>query len=331
MKKFILAACVLMLSWDVQAQSVKSFANFSQYKHYFNPSLTGHEGSVIRSLYRNQWTGFEDAPKTIMASAEISTSLFGRASGDYQFRRDDRLGSGESMGAKHALGLVVLRDQFGPLKETQLALSYGSGVRLSEELQLRWGVAFTFANQRLDANSLVVDQPDDPQYTGVMADNNSSSKGDINLGLSLASANYYVGYAAQNVTGGRVLSSGYEVLENANKLRHQAQAGFRKSVSQQIGFTVNGIYHYMQDEKSVAEAQVKAVYNNMFWVGAGYRDDLAYNLAAGARLKQFHIGYAYEMPVQDASAINKATNEITLSYVLTPFKDTPHRRQLTIW
>ncbi|RDV13693.1 type IX secretion system membrane protein PorP/SprF [Pontibacter diazotrophicus] len=330
MKKLLLLTCLVSLVWDLQAQSGKQFANFSQYKHYFNPSLTGSDGSVIKSIYRNQWTGFEGAPNTGLVSAEIGTSMFGRDNRRNHFRREDRGGSLESISAKHALGLTVLSDQFGPLKETQFALSYGSGVRLSEALSLRWGVALTYAAQRLDGNSLTVDQKDDPRYNNVLGRQNRSSKGDINLGLSLVSPNYYLGYALQDITQGRMLASGDNFMEDAYTLRHIVQAGYRRNISNHLGFTVNSIYSLDNTRGSVVEGQVKAVYQNMFWVGGGYRNDLAYNLTAGVRFNQFHVGYAYESPVQSARGIDKGTNEITLSYSLMPQKGR-RNNQLSVW
>ncbi|GAB3811427.1 hypothetical protein GCM10028895_01560 [Pontibacter rugosus] len=309
----------------------KAAANFSQYKHYYNPALTGYEGSVIRSLYRNQWTGFEDAPKTILASAEIGTGIFKGTGRKYHFRNDNRTGSLESISAKHALGLTVLSDKFGPLRETQLALSYGSGIRLSETLSLRWGAAFTYAAHRVDGSSLNVVQKDDPRYTNLAGGNNSSSIGDINLGLSLVSANYYLGYGMQGVTEGRLLSSGDKFMEDAHKLKHLIQAGYRQSITDQLGFTVNALYLNDEEKDALLEGQVKAVYNNMFWAGAGYRNELAYNVTAGVRVNQLVIGYTYESPIQNAKAIDKATNEITLSYILQPIISRSKSSQLSIW
>jgi len=326
MKKVILFIGFIFVACGVQAQNRKQIANFAQYKHFYNPSLTGLEGSVIRSLYRNQWTGFEDAPKTLLATAELG---LGKNGNNYRFNGHGRNGGG--VGAKHALGLTLLHDQFGPSKESQVALNYGAGIRLSETLSMRWGTALTYRLQRLDGSRLTLDQENDPRYTAVLGNTNRSGALDLNLGLSLTSQHFYVGYAMQDITAGSIISTGDDYLTDLYTRKHVVQAGYRASLTEQFGFTLNGIYQYDSMLKSTVEGQVKAVYQDLFWAGGGYRNDQAYNLTAGLNLDQLYIGYAYETPFQNARAINKATNEITLGYHLNTTKSKRKNRALTVW
>ncbi|WP_299759221.1 PorP/SprF family type IX secretion system membrane protein [uncultured Pontibacter sp.] len=335
MKRFILGVCLAMIIGGAQAQSRKQLANFSNYKHYFNPSFTGQEGTVLRSVYRNQWTGFEDAPKTIMASGELDLQQLGRSSKPFANSPGNRENK-EEVSARHGLGLTVFHDQFGPAKETQATLSYGAGIRLSESLNLRWGTAISYTSHRLDGNSLTIDQKNDPRFGNVLGEENRSGRADINLGLSLMAANYYVGYGMKDVTEGKLASTGGDYIEEFYKRRHVAQAGYRASITDVLGLTLNGIYQYDANYKSTLEGQLKAVYDNTLWIGAGYRNDLAYTLAAGLRLNQLSIGYAYETPTQDAKAIDKSTNELTLSYHFSGAKSNRSingrkPRQILIW
>ncbi|MCX2741154.1 PorP/SprF family type IX secretion system membrane protein [Pontibacter anaerobius] len=331
MRRYILWGCLLLLMGGAQAQNRKQLANFTQYKHYFNPSLTGHEGSVLRSIYRNQWTGFEDAPKTIMASAELDLLRLGDSNKPFSNNQGGREAA-DDINAKHGLGLTLFHDQFGPAKETQALVSYGAGVRLSESLSLRWGAGVHYTFHRLDGNSLTIDQKNDPRFSNMLGDNNRSGRADIDLGLSLTTANFYLGYSLMDATEGKLASTGSDYLDDTYARRHVVQAGYRASITELLSFTLNGIYQDDANYNSTLEGQVKAVYDNKFWVGGGYRNDLAYSLAAGLRLNQLAIGYAYETPIQDAKAINKSTNEVTLGYYLTPYKTNGRKsRRLLIW
>lgn len=289
MKRLILVVCSVFVFLQAHAQGRKQLANFSHYKQFFNPSLTGYEGSVLKSLYRNQWTGFEDAPKTILASAELDMAMLSQKKGRY-FSGRSRREAVSDQSAKHALGLTLLHDQFGPAKEMQVNLSYGAAIRLSEDFSLRWGTALTYTAQHLDGNSLTLDQENDPRFSKIIGQENRSGRGDINLGLSLTSARFYLGYALQNVTDGKLLSTGSDYLSDFSRRKHVASAGYRMGVTDDIGFTVNGLYQYDQEFKSTVEGQVKAVYNNLFWVSGGYRNDLAYTLGAGLHLDQLSVG-----------------------------------------
>ncbi|TPE43065.1 PorP/SprF family type IX secretion system membrane protein [Pontibacter mangrovi] len=334
MRIFILGFCMTLLAGAVQAQNRKQLANFSQFKHYYNPSLTGYEGPLLRSAYRNQWTGFEDAPKTVLLSAELDLQRVGRDSNRPFANGQDSRDRTEDISARHGLGLTLFHDQFGPAREMQVNLGYGSAVRLSERVSLRWGAALTYTSHRLDGNSLTVDQESDPRYSGLLGQKNNSGRGDLNLGISLTSQNLYVGYALIDVTEGSLLATGSDYLSDFYARRHVGQAGYRVGVTDMAGIILNGIYQYDSYNKSTVEGQLKAVYNNAFWVAGGYRNNLAYTLGAGVRLKQLSVGYTYESPTQDAKAIDKSTNEITLSYRLMPFASSNSKRgrqRVLIW
>ncbi|PRY11230.1 type IX secretion system PorP/SprF family membrane protein [Pontibacter ummariensis] len=326
MKRVLLLACTILLVWDAQAQNRKQVADLSQYKHYYNPSLTGFEGSVIRTLYRSQWTGFEDAPTTIVASAELGLDSERIAT---RFNGRGRNRGGVDLSSRHALGITAFHDKFGPSKETQFALSYGSGIRLSEQLTLRWGAALAYTFNSFDGNKLTLDQENDPRFQGILGQNNRSSRGDINLGVSLTNANYYLGYAMQDVTEGKLISAGDEFLSDLYARKHMVQAGYRTNLSEQWGLVTNGLYQYDVMQKSTVGGQVKAVYQNTVWAGGGYRSNQAYNLTAGVRLNELRIAYAYESPVQQAQYIGRSTNEIAISYSLTSLKQRGY--QLLIW
>ena len=329
MKKFIVTLICIATALGTQAQSRKHIANFSLFQQYFNPALTGYEGSVIKTLYRNQWTGFEDAPKTIFASGELNLEDLAT------WKKTDESGSQPDTyrqpGGGHAFGISLLHDRFGPFSETQVNLSYGSSVQLSEALSLRWGGALTYSSYYLDGNSLTLDQENDPEYAGLFGQDNRTAKADLNLGLMLTAENYYIGYAMQDVTKGKLITTGDNYLKDTFQQQHVIQAGYRTALSDDFGLVANAIYRYDAAQKETMEGQLKGVYQNTIWAGAGYRKDLAYSLTAGLRLNQLKIAYVYENPVRDASQINKSTNEISLSYNLAPVKHTKQSRQVTIW
>lgn len=327
MKKLLLAVTGLFCSLYAAGQSRGDISQFSLFQQYYNPSLTGNYGSAIKSFYRNQWTGFEDAPKTIFVSGELSfADLKGRGMPGNRRRN----GSGFNPGSSGALGLSVLHKSFGPYGETQAFLSYGSAIRLSEGLNLRWGTALVYESNSLDGSKLNV-AGDDPKYQHLLGQNNRKSKVDLNLGIALTSSDFYVAYALQDVTKGGIISSGDAFLEDSYSRKHMVQAGYRTNLSDQFGIVVNSLLVLDKLQKKTIEGQVKGVYKNMLWAGAGYRNDLAYNLTAGVKWEQLLIGYAYEMPAGDGSDIPNNTNEIVLSYQFSSSFGNGRGNRITIW
>ncbi|GGG24118.1 PorP/SprF family type IX secretion system membrane protein [Pontibacter amylolyticus] len=331
MKKLILSLLLVGAVLGAKAQNRKHIANFQLFQQYYNPSLTGYEGSLLKGFHRNQWTGFEGAPKTYFASAELDLADLSA------WRRNDVLKTKQhdffdrQAGAKHAFGLTVLQDEFGPFSESQVQLSYASRVRLSERLSLRWGGAAVYNAQRLDGNRLTVDNESDPEFQGVLGQRLRQGKLDLNLGWTLTADNFYIGYAMQDVTKGGIISGGDEFLQDLYTRKHLVQAGYRTALSDQFGLVANAMLQYDDKLKESAELQLKAIYQNMLWLGGSYRQDLAWSATAGLRLDQFRIGYAYEIPIQNARHVSRSTNEISLTYNLIPVKYPKYGRQVTIW
>lgn len=313
------------------AQSRKYIANFSLFQQYYNPALTGYEGSMVKTFYRNQWTGFEDAPRTMFFSAEMDLADLAAWKKDdmLKTRQEDHFNRQSSV--RHAFGLSVLHDQFGPFKESQVFLSYGSRVKLTEDLSLRFGSAISYSSNRLDGSKLTVDQEHDPQYQNLLGQNTRMNKIDFNAGLMLTADKFYLGYAMQDITQGELVTTGYDFMKGAYTVKHVGQAGYRRGVSDQIGLIINGLYQYDEKLGHTLEGQLKAVFQNMFWLGAGYRNDLAYTVNAGLRINQMKIGYAYEMPTADASSISQSTNEIMLTFNFISVKYPKYGKKVTMW
>ncbi len=328
MKKILLILFVCTSTGGVQAQSRKQIANFSLVSQYFNPALTGQEGSVLKSIYRNQWTGFEDAPQTLLISAEVDLADVTTWKNDQE---PTQKSSDQYLGAKNAIGLSLLRDTFGPYRQTQLFLNYSSRVQLSEKLSLRAGAAVTCDATSLDQTKLSLDVTSDPKYQNLFAsDNTKTNKVDVNAGVMLMAEDYYMGYAMQDAAKGKI-SSGSNELGNTFTTQHVIQAGYRKGFSDQFGIITNGIYRYDVKLKETIEGQVKGVFNNAFWAGVGYRKDLAYSFMGGMRFNQVKIGYTYETTTGKASRMNEGSNEIVLTYNLMRVNYKGLGKKITIW
>lgn len=310
MKRNSIFLIMIILACNTQAQNRKYIANFSQFQQYFNPALSGYQGTTIKSYYRDQWASFDNAPKTLFLSGELNLADVTKTTARLQ----------------HAFGLSLLHDTYGALTENRLALSYSSGVQLTGTLRLRAGIALTYDNFKIDNDKLVIDDISDPGYLALVNGDNYTNRYGINLGVALTGEDYYVAYALNDVvqkddTGNQNIAAPYT-------MQHIVQAGYRREVAESIGLIINGIYRYDKNQKDVVEGQLKGVLSNTFWIGAGYRNDLAYSFNAGVRIKELQIGYTREMSSGKSNGVYRGGNEITLSYNLTPvFKG----NKLTIW
>lgn len=323
MKRLIVASFLIATFTTVQSQSRKHSSNFPALQQYYNPAFTGFNGSMIKSYYRNQWAGFDGAPKTLFISGEIDLD---------EYRRSAAV-EGEvpvTSGIHHGVGLSILRDTYGPFVENQIFASYRSKVNLTEKIRLQAGAALAYHAQTLDGNKLSSEEAKDPSLQQFMNQTNRSGRVDFNLGVALSGDDFYAGYALQNIKGG-LEGSNSDFFRNNSKVHSVIQAGYRRSVSDKVGVVVNGLFRADNQLKETIEGQVKGVFYNTAWVGAGYRNSLAYSLTVGFRMNQLKVGYAYEIPTGDAHMTGAGTNEILVTYDLRKAIHPKLTRKMSIW
>lgn len=294
MKKLVLIIVMLQFSLAVKAQSRKYISQFSHVQSYLNPGMTGYDGSVVKGFVRNQWAGWEGAPKTYFVSAELDFSDFG-SSGD--------------MG-KNAIGINLLSDEYGAFRETELILSYGTRVQVSRSASLRLGAGINVNQIRLDGTNLTTEEANDPkvnQYLGGFA---KMGIVDFNLGISLTHPNYYVSYGVHNVNKGSI--SNGDVFMDRKPMVNIVQAGYRNRVTEVFSMIVNGMYRSQENLPDNIEMTMKFLFYEKLWIGGGHRFDYANHIQLGMVMGKASLGYVYEFPMQQSYLLPNPTHELML-------------------
>ena len=303
MKKIILLVIgiALVTTTEIIAQSRKYISQFSHLQGYYNPALTGYEGSMIRGLVRNQWAGWEGAPKTFFGSAELDFSqLSGKALGD-------------TLG-KNAVGISILHDQYGAFADTEIVASYASRIQLGAKTSLRLGAGLHYGSIRLDGNKMTTEQAADPivgQYFGSFSDMQVL---DFNLGMALTHPSYYVSYAVHHVNKGSV-SSGDVFMERMPRVGI-FQAGYRNRINANLALATNFMYRSQADLPDNLELNLKVVLKEKVWIGGGHRIDYANNFQFGMIFDKMRIGYIYEIPMIRSYLLPNTTHEFMVTFAL---------------
>jgi len=256
---------------------------------------------MLRGFVRNQWAGWEGAPKTYFASAELD---FGQLSGE---------ASGDILG-KNAAGFSILHDQYGAFAETEFVASYAFRIQIGERSNLRLGAGVSYKNVRLDGNSLTTEQANDPivgQYLGSFSNMEIL---DFNLGLALTHPSYYVSYAVHHVNKGAI-SSG-DIFMGRLPLMGIFQAGYRSRLNENLSLATNFMYRSQSDLPDNLELNIKVVLKDKLWLGGGHRIDYANNFQFGILFDRMRIGYIYEMPMLKSYLLPNVTHEFMLTYAL---------------
>ena len=280
---------------------------------------------MLKSYYRNQWAGFDGAPKTFFLSAEVNLS-------DYRGTSESLSGEEPPVakaGIQHSVGLSVLYDSYGPFIENQIFLSYRSRINITKKVSLQAGGAVAYHLQTLDGRSLTSEEASDPSISKYSNQTSRSGRLDFNVGLAVTGADFYAGYAMQNVVGSMdERNSGFQ---RNSEIQYIAQGGYRKALSEKFGLVINALIRFDKHIDETIEGQVKSVFYNTAWLGVGYRNQLAYSFNLGFRMKQLRVGYAYEIPTGDAQMTGSGTNEILVTYDLKKIIYPRLTRQMSIW
>lgn len=294
MKKYSIIIALFIVIGNARAQTIKHVADFSKFQQFYNPALTGFQGAAVKSYYRDQFAGYQNAPKSLFVSGEMKLS---------------DLRQSESK-IEHGFGLSLLHESFGAILENNVGMSYSAGLNLNESLSLKAGVGLNYNRASINHNQLVLDNVSDPSYNALLNGDNNSQKFALNVGVALVHDSYYVGYSLNDAL--KKETSNYFNPNYGTK--HVLQVGYRREIFDQFGLIFNGIYQFEQHQKAIPEVHIKALVNRTFWFGAGYRHDLAYTVNAGVSVKQFRFGYAREINASKTNGFYKGVNEITLSY-----------------
>jgi type IX secretion system PorP/SprF family membrane protein len=299
-----------------QGQSRKYVSNFSHFQSYFNPGLTGYEGSTVRGFVRNQWSGIEGAPRSYFVSAELD---FGELSGELD----------PALMGKNAVSVNLLQDTYGAFRETEMIVAYASRIRLTAKHNLRLGAGMIYQNIQLDGNLLSTEEANDPilgQYLGGFT---NMQVLDFNLGLALTHSNYYVSYGMHRVAGGEIMS-GDEFMDGY-PTSNVFQAGYREALSPGLAIIVNAFYRTQNDINDNFELNLKTLLMDRIWLGVGHRFNSATNFQTGILTKRLRVGYLFEFPMGGGYNLPGNTHEFTAVFNL--FRDNTRRsdQEVLIW
>jgi type IX secretion system PorP/SprF family membrane protein len=306
MKKisYVVTCLLLGLSLHSIGQSRKYVSNFSHFQSYFNPGLTGYEGSTVRGFVRNQWAGIQDAPKSYFLSAEFD---FGEILGE----------TDAALVGKNSASINLLQESFGAFRETELLLTYASRIRLTAKHNMRLGVGLSYQSIRLDGGALNTAEMSDPILGLYWGRFSNMEVLDFNLGVALTHSNYYFSFGTLGVSGGTIISG--DKFFDGYPTSSVIQAGYRESLSPDLSLIVNAIYRSQKGINDNFEFNIKTLVMDRLWLGVGHRINMASNFQVGILTNRIRLGYLYEFPTVGSNRILSNTHEF--SVVLNLFRD----------
>jgi type IX secretion system PorP/SprF family membrane protein len=303
------------------AQQRPHYTQYLQNMDIINPAITGMYKSVtIKSGFRNQWIGIQDAPKTsyftVHAPVNLDKSLLTAGSADYGILEPGTRSEKDeyySSEGHHGLGLTALNDKTGPINRSTLNLTYAYHIMLDDVFNLSLGIGGGVSRIGLNTDLLIFENQIDPVISEGQIINWTP---DINTGFYLYSSKFYFGGSIQQVVKEKLsFNSGYG--KGMEVPHYFLTSGFRFWVGEDFSFTPSIMMRVVSPTPVGIDLNLKINYRNNFWIGGAYRSKDSFSGLVGFTIsKTLDAGYAYDQTISSLRTINTGSHEFVLGIKL---------------
>lgn len=294
MKKLFLPVLVLCsLAGTGYTQQLPLYSQYYFNQFIYNPAATGLNNETNAFLmHRQQWSGLAGAPVT------------------NAFTIDGFMDS-KNVG----LGLIIFNDVQDITERLGIYGSYAYRLTLSDDMQLRFGLALGFLDNRIDFSRAVVKDASDPMLLSGMQ---RKSGMDANLGVSFNWKTLRVGVSVPQLLSQRLE---YENLDTRSF--YQLNRHYLGTISYKYIFNEEQILaiepmvmtRFLPNTPLQYDANLMGSWRDMVWLGASYRSN--YAVGVNARVKLFgnlSIGYAYDIILTPLKTSAGLSHEFMLGY-----------------
>ena len=307
MKKqlILLVSLVTILALPVLGQQRPQYSQYMVNNFLLNPALTGIEDYAdIRLSTRHQWVGLDGAPETYYISAH--TPLNKGASGNKYHRAL----------AHHGVGVILHTDKTGPLRRTGLSGTYAYHLPLTTKLNISAGASAGIIRNSVNGSELDLGNDDDPLVSGA---NLANSVLDLNLGLWLYTKNFSIGIAgAQLLEDAGSFTAEAEREASFDLQRHYfATVSYRLEPTETLDIVPSVMLKLASPSPLSIDVNLRALYDERFWVGASYRHKDALVGMVGVYVSPLlDISYSYDATLSNLNQVSTGTHEIVVGFKL---------------
>lgn len=291
MKKIYLTAFLALIGLkEASAQQDPHYTQYMYNMNVINPAYAGSKETLsFGLLYRKQWVDLEGAP---------STATF----------------SGHSpVGKNVGLGLSVISDKIGPVKENNVYADFSYTLNLGGEhklaLGLKAGATFHKVGLLSDVSPYVPDA-NDPAF----AENTSRTFFNAGAGLFYYTNKYYLAASVPNMLKSTYLD--YNGRKFGSDTQHYfVTGGYVFDLSENAKFKPFFMVKSAFDAPTSFDVSTNFLFYDKFEIGATYRLDDSFGAMVNYAISpSLRIGYAYDHIVSDLKVTTPSSHEVILLF-----------------
>lgn len=290
---FIITSLFLFQNF-LQAQQIGANSLYRNSLGYYNPAYTAAEYKVRGGFQlQRQWDGWEGSP----------VNYFGQ----YEHHLDS-INSG--------IGFTVMREEVGFSIFQSAFVNYSYELKLTRKNKLSFGLSAGAVNTLFDPFWAIFD-PNDPEVPGKAA----QTKFTLNTGILLTINRFRFGLSALQLN-----QPNFALLNYKSKLHTVITFDYKWLLTRKINLEPS-IFFITDGVFMSATGQLRANYDNKFWLMGGYRSEEAILIGAGAIIhKRYSVGYFLD--IRQSKLSNSGTyysHGVYLNYQIQRPKPLPYR------
>ena len=320
MKKIFAILSLATFTFTVNAQQQFQTSQYQDNPYIINPANAGVYNYIdISAGFRQQWAGMKNAPRTMFLSGSAPLGRRGIPKYNPSLRTGSRgpvqtptISTGN---LKHAVGGMVIMDEYGAFKHLQVMGSYAIHLPVVRGYNLSFGISGGMSNYgfREDRVDLLIDN--DQTYLNFLSGNPNTSYFDMNTGLLFYSNELFIGYSSGQLLRNAIIGNNTKDFDL--RMHHFIRGGYNIAVSKELTVTPSFLLKYMSPAPMSFDATVKVTYDKFIWGGLSYRHGDAAIAMIGMNINDlFKFGYAFDFSINSLRPYNFGSHEITLGVTI---------------
>ncbi|MDA9125203.1 type IX secretion system membrane protein PorP/SprF [Flavobacteriaceae bacterium] len=292
MKNLVLILFIVLCASKVEAQQDPQYTQYMYNMNIINPAYTGSsEGLAVGALYRSQWMGLDGGPETFTFNIH------------------------SPVGKKVGLGLSIIADQIGPVKETNAYVDFSYTIPLGTVNKLAFGVkgGFTFHDIGIAESQINLIDQGDPFFANAI----NETSPNVGAGAYFYRPNkYYISVSIPNILNGVHLDANGTKIGSESE-HFFAAAGYVFDLSKNFKLKPHALLKYALDAPISYDINANVFMFDVVEVGLGYRiEDSFIGMINFQVSNNIRIGYAYDAIQSDLDIVTSSSHEIFINFDL---------------
>lgn len=291
MNKIYLAVLIVVVTlFEAQAQQDPHYTQYMYNMNVMNPAYAGSKENLsFGLLYRKQWVDIEGAPSTFTFSGHTP--------------------AGKNVG----IGLSVIADEIGPVKEQNVYGDFSYTLQLGGEHKLALGLKAGATFQKIGLFSQIspsLPVPTDPGFS----EDTSNIYFNLGTGIFYYTNKYYVALSVPNMIKANYLD--YNGVKYGTETQHYfLTGGYVFDLNPNLKFKPFAMLKSAFNSPSSLDVSANFLFNERFEIGGTYRVDDSFGAMVNfAITPSLRIGYAYDNIISDIKTVAPSSHEIILLF-----------------